>query len=578
MLLWKRLKLVVPAVLCARIASAQTLTANDFACFGDKFFAGDAYATGFDGHPAPTGNDFQAFINSFAAGESRANCDGSGVPAGGWTNLTPPPGALVKYASSNGSGTACTESNPCSFATGFSQLRDGQPDQLLLKKGDTFNVGQINLTKSSRSMTQYMVIGSYGTGARPKIRSGGQTAFFGNVTSVNQGIAIVGLDIQSGGIGSNQTSGILLFEDWNNVLIEDCYISGFAVNIVIQGIEEFGQPHLDKIKIRRNVIVDYNNTGSGHTQGMYIARVDDLLMEGNVFDSPVSPNNTIFSHNVYDHESCGGGHVFIDNISARSEATGIQFRPGGLMQNNLFLANPINAYHGDSAGGGNSTTRSHRYNVVLDSANVNSVDQRGVGLTIGANGILVENNVVAYNAGGTGQGTVCAFIMTDGGTLRGNYVYSWGLPGSCDGTGFQFENLGGSILSENNRILQTRSGAVWRIPPFNPGGGVHRNNQYTVATTCAANNAFSANESGLDWNAWRALAGESGSTYAAATPADPHVRIGEYMAAIGVAPATLDGFMQRARLQSRDAWDERFTAPAVNRWIRQRLGMPGDPQ
>lgn len=247
------------------------------------------------------------------------------------------------------------------------------------------------------------------------------------------------------------------------------------------------------------------------------------------------------------------------------------------MENNLFLANPINAYHGDSAGPGNSTTRANRWNVCIDSGNINNIDQRGQGLVVGANGIFTEHNIVAYNAGGTGDGAVCGFILTSGMTFRGNYAFDWSMPGGgCGGVAAQWENDGGTVLSENNKFFQPRGGAVWRIPPFNPGGGTHRNNQYVIAPTCT-NFAFAANKSPLDWNAWRAIAGESGSSYSATTPTDPHIRVGDYMTFIGASPATLDGFLAQCRNQSKANWNLNFISDTVNDFARKRAGVTPNP-
>src|SRR5438045_1146272 len=80
-------------------------------------------------------------------------------------------------------------------ARGLSGLRDGQPDQVLLKCGDTWTLSdQITLTKSANSATQYMVLGSYGAGPRPKIRTPSHGIFGGNSAPRN-GFAIVGIDL-----------------------------------------------------------------------------------------------------------------------------------------------------------------------------------------------------------------------------------------------------------------------------------------------------------------------------------------------------------------------------------------------
>jgi cytochrome c len=55
---------------CDDSTSAPALTANDFACFLNRFTEGDAYANcdGSTGVPTLTSNDFVCFVNAYAAG------------------------------------------------------------------------------------------------------------------------------------------------------------------------------------------------------------------------------------------------------------------------------------------------------------------------------------------------------------------------------------------------------------------------------------------------------------------------------------------------------------------------------
>src|SRR6185437_5573374 len=98
--------------------------------------------------------------------------------SGGWTVLTPPAGARVIYCSSstgNDTNTGLSPQSPVkTLARGESLLRNHNGDQLLLKAGDVFSGNFIFWTLSGASAQNPMVLGSYGTGARPEILTGTQ--------------------------------------------------------------------------------------------------------------------------------------------------------------------------------------------------------------------------------------------------------------------------------------------------------------------------------------------------------------------------------------------------------------------
>ena len=131
----------------------------------------------------------------------------------------------------------------------------------------------------------------------------------------------------------------------------------------------------------------------------------------------------------------------------------VQQRPGGTALNNLFLANPINAYQGDSA----NVPNTFKWNVCLDSGDINSVDQRGFGFVLSGPNSLVEYNVAAYNERGNGDGACVGFSFDgiDSGTIRNNYVYDWKRPGFCGGAAFQWGGGAGNIVVENDRTLES---------------------------------------------------------------------------------------------------------------------------
>lgn len=567
MLLPKRLILVVPAVLCCRTTLAQpTFSANDFACFVNRYNAGNVLAD-MDASGSLTANDFVRFQNFYAARDPRANCDGS---TGGWTDLTAPPGSLTYYVAANGS-----DSNPGTEALPFRTLgrgtdaiRQGFPDQLLLRCGDTWT--ETIDVKWSGSDTTYLVIGSYGTGARPKLLVNDQAIFAGGAPV---GLAIVGLHIEYTGSEDNKSS-LYFREGTRNILIEDCFIAKYGDGIVMH---ESAPGRLTDIKIRRNIIVDTDD-GTTRSQGVFFGVTDGLLLEGNVIDRTGWPNgiaNTNGHHAVYIHETCGAA-VVKDNIFARSLSHGMQQRPGGECRNNLLLDNAINCYVGGAAGVSNVVA----HNVAIEAHDITTADRRGTAFELGGFG-TIEYNLAAYQTKGTADIAAFAFSGFNSGTVRGNYVYDWGTPLNAGWeTAVQWDGGSGSILFEDNTLYMPTVGMLVRHEsrPLS-GQFTYRNNTYWTSTPSGGVGGYSQFSTGsgafVAWSGWQAAAGEAGSVYLSVAPEDPDATMASYLTGIGFDPGTdaIATFIANAKLNGKAAWDVRFTADAFNDWARARCGV-----
>src|SRR5262249_40883447 len=121
----------------------------------------------------------------------------------GWTVFTPSTDPKIIYVSSstgNNANSGLSANAPVKIlSNGVSLLRNGYPDWLLLKKGDTWTneVLGVPFALNGRSSQEPMLISSYGSGARPKIET---SATINNVfyttsdqgNSTGQYIAIVG--------------------------------------------------------------------------------------------------------------------------------------------------------------------------------------------------------------------------------------------------------------------------------------------------------------------------------------------------------------------------------------------------
>src|SRR4051794_1369227 len=100
----------------------------------------------------------------------------------GWTVVTPSSDTRTIYVSSSSGNDANIGTSPTaavkSLAKAASLLRDGSPDWMLLKRGDTWSGSSFpTWNKSGRSSAEPMYIGTFGAGSRPLIDTGAVGGF-----------------------------------------------------------------------------------------------------------------------------------------------------------------------------------------------------------------------------------------------------------------------------------------------------------------------------------------------------------------------------------------------------------------
>ncbi|MCR6630368.1 MAG: hypothetical protein NVV74_10145 [Magnetospirillum sp.] len=102
---------------------------------------------------------------------------GVSLNANGWTQITPSSDSRIVYVSNagNDANNGLSASTPkATIAAANSLIRDGYPDHLLLRRGDTFSVGggtALGRWKNGRSATEPMLLSYYGSsGARPIVK------------------------------------------------------------------------------------------------------------------------------------------------------------------------------------------------------------------------------------------------------------------------------------------------------------------------------------------------------------------------------------------------------------------------
>ncbi|MFN0132390.1 MAG: GC-type dockerin domain-anchored protein [Phycisphaerales bacterium] len=486
----------------------------------------------------------------------------------GWTQFQLSQDSRVVYVSTstgNNANSGLSESAPKrTILAGYALLRDGFPDWLLLKSGDTFDEAFPSWSKGGRSETEPMRIGCYGLGERPLIRSGDSNGFYAAAyPSPKAHLAITDLHFfphTYAGDESYPPGGIVILNYWSDVLIENCRIEKYFVNVAVEGIANQGIPQ--RTRIRRSVIADSFRVGTAEaSQGLFFA-AKDLLLEENVVDhngwrqDVVGAVPTIFRHNLYIHDSSTGTVVTRGNIVSRASQNGISQRCSGLVEGNLLLQNPV---HIPAAG----DALTIRLNVCLDSRDA------GLGITLNGGGqVHVYENVIAHGVYGGGKGL--HFVGTyDRLSVRKNVVYDWARDASPLAIAAQYEGAGTGLVDfVANELQQVRAGYLISDYPRPAGFVRYRDNRYFTM-----NPPPHQMDINMTYPAWVTRSGEQGSTFSRIAYPDPDRDIATYAATIGVG-SSVEDFLAAAKKQSRANWRTDLTAAAVNGYIRAGFGRP----
>ncbi|HEX8911892.1 MAG TPA: hypothetical protein VF796_06000, partial [Humisphaera sp.] len=408
----------------------------------------------------------------------------------GFTVVTPSADSRIVYVSTSGNdaNTGLSTASPvASIAKARTLVRSGFPDQILLRRGDTwFGSGMSQWNLSGRNADEPFVLGAYTDPAapsaqRPKLATGITTGFLASGSLQNSNVYIMGIAFEAhtrnyrepppGNAfttayreeAANGTNGLRVVGPFDNLLVEDCSFQYYRTNITMQSTygSDGSYREVSNVRLRRNVIadayapdIDGFGIDNGVTAiGVYADDVRNLTIDGNVLshngwaaDNSLGAIATVHNHNAYINTKVTG-FVFTNNIVADGSSHGIQARAGGVIKNNLFLRNPIGMSFGYMNGEGVRTpggvSGEVSGNVFVGTGRIVDAN-RAYGLEIGhlrpvsqGGGTLVKNNVFANDNAGVDQyaikldvGSVTNTSSTpDVGisdlTIDGNEVYSW---------------------------------------------------------------------------------------------------------------------------------------------------------
>jgi hypothetical protein len=532
--------------------------------------------------------DFIAYYNLFAAGDSHADLNGDGAlnlldmiafqiaftegcqTGFQWTELAPSPDTrLVHVSSSEGDDAddGATPDTPVRTLQRAAELvRDGHPDWLLLKRGDTWTDQDFGRwQKSGRSKAEPIVIGAYGNGAaRPRVLSGTATRalWLDGAVGVSH-VAVVGIEFfahtYDGTDGAQ--AGILWLGGGGDLLVEDCLIRGYKDNIVING---FGEVATD-IRLRGSVVVDAWSI-VGHAQGLYAQEATGILIEGCVFDhngwldGVPGAEKTVFNHNIYLQTSCDDAEVR-DCLVMNASSHGLQMRCSGVIEDNLFMRNPIAILVGN-LGEGPPCTATIDGNAVLFANDTAPDKPRGMGIDMhNIAGAEIVGNLLAQEDSIHEWGHALYLQASPGSpvydlSFAGNIVHEW-----RGGLRFAETDIDG-VTIESNVIQAVENDAPIIRHAASPLG---------IGIQYAANRYFSGGQpnawyqvaqSVYDFDGWVDLVDEPDAIDLPADFLDPFRTPLTYQQSIGE-QQTEQAFVKAVRAQGRLTWDERYHTRAI---------------
>lgn len=534
----------------------------------------------------------------------------------GFTVLTRAPDTRIVYVSSssgddNNSGLA--ESSPKrTIARGMELLRDGYPDWLLLKAGDTWNgEGFWYWTKSGRSQSEKMVISSYGSNGpttRPIINTQivhptsteTKHGFMQGGGAALSHLAIVGMHFIGEGwtgqpVSYEEPVGISIVGPGDDLLIEDNFIEHFRDGIQIIGA---GAGSRTNTSIRRNILVDpiKLDPNNGATN-IFMGHYDGVLIEENFMENSFAnetSNSAVLSHNIYLPEDNTPNTIVRANIAFNGGRTNFNIRSGGLIENNLSLRGAQAITVGVYYQTGRSQAQVIR-NVILESRNNQNGQPLGFGISIDkTDDSAIRDNIITNATDGTGHKAIVIQGDTKNITTSGNIVYDWQnhypINWNADTVVIQSEHgcnvFTGNDIQQTLPVAQhtssyvlTESSAGLAASSLCPGGHLTQFGGNRYHSTAVVLPWFSVVDSpnptaSLNYLDWSTLSGDTSAVQQVIYPY-PNRTVGSFMSDQGVGSTTQD-FLGLSRARPARVWYKKFSADCVNNYIRVGFGKEAE--
>lgn len=417
------------------------------------------------------------------------------LDSSGWTVFNESVDTRKIYVSSsegNDSNDGLSSGTPVSGVTkAITLLRDGYPDWLLLKRGDTFDVNRPPISVGGRSASEPMLFSSYGTGSMPIFNGRGFFYWEPNYSPVSkpfQFVSFVGIEFS----GSPNGSALQFNGAVNNILIEGCKFYDFTSNfnigttsttpsgwdtlsdITVRRCVSWGGYDLggivgycDKLRILENIF-DYNGWSSGVAvptrHNLYLGEGNDIVVSGNIFsrashygskirsDTTNGITNYTVANNLY-YES-----ILSNEGNSSGVPEGEYTHVSGSIINNVFTRQGRTYYNGTKSDYAAFITKNN--NVTYDSnlfIDKPDFGEGGIAVIVGGCGELTfQNNVVYDWVLSTGSAFYYGYFMEKD-PSRATFTLSNNLIDEPSGA---FVDASRTVFTYNSDVLGGSSDAV----------------------------------------------------------------------------------------------------------------------
>lgn len=465
------------------------------------------------------------------------------------------------------------------ISAGLSLLRDGYPDFICFKAGDTWVNQQVgSFSKSGRSPTERMIFSSYGNGERPKIITNNTQFIYCPGGSVINHLAFIGLELN--GSASTGQNGIDFIPNatsgYSNILIEDCLIHRYAINIIISKISD---TPCSGISIRRNIIASSFAAAGNDSHGCFLYSIDGLRLEENLFYRNGWSGLDQWSnrkHSAYlqtnTNPSDNSRNVYVlDNIVASGD--GIQVRCGGTVSGNVGTDYTSFLNIGDAAQPTNGGISALMYNNVCTDSQTDGAGGGGAAFRFGnLSSCIIRNNIAGSGNAAAGLGfwfrqpagyPVCSSVLLSSNIVHNLGYISLALDGAVSAysnfSAFnnQFQNPNntggnGNVVTQTNLLTSSQITAS--------------GNHYCAIPGTASNMYVNRNGGNVTLATWLGEINDTTSNSTSATYVDPNRTFRSYSASLGN-PATLEGIAAKLLAQRKGNWDTRYTAKAIRAYL-----------
>lgn len=533
----------------------------------------------------------------------------------GWTIFTPSSDSRIMYVTADGNDSTATVytnsnhpdwSNPqnpsgtintfATYAAAYANARDGYPDWILFKRGDTFTQTIGDRIHNGRSVTEPFLVGAYGSsGASPILKTGTGRAFYwmGNKAWVSvSGIAFYAHTRDPDGVdyaGTNGEGAVWFLaqtigEKIQGILIEGCSFRFYNGGIAILGNGDV----IDGVTLYRNRVLDAYTPSGGNCQGMFAYRVNNLILKESIFDhngwyskagSGDIGEASMFGHNSYIHECIG---VLMEgNIFTRAASSSNKFRSDtDHGEQNIIVNNNLNvggetgyAFNGE----GGFATQFVNVSVtgnVLANLGYPQPTNRTLAWGFELNGIETANLSGNYIIDQTdvaldnSYGILTNNLLTNA-TINNNVFYNFRWAhGLLIQDPAPVSTISNVTFSGNKIQIPTDAGYTINSDYNTAGKWTFSGNQYYSSR--GTGNRYRLNGSDVTLATWQSATGDD-SIFEQVEFPDPSRNITSYMTSIGEI-STLDAFFAAIRNQDRYNWDSRLNAGQINNYIKAGFG------